>query len=119
MEIVEDNNKPLKTYILTASLDEGVMDILRFEAEGIPELLQQFFPKNDSEKFYAFTQKLEIDTGSYYNRTPITLVKVVEALVTSHVDGDSLYGFQVFEFVNGLHQGKDITYTLRTHISDV
>ncbi|MEK7434278.1 MAG: hypothetical protein AABZ74_14195 [Cyanobacteriota bacterium] len=53
-----------------------------------------------------------IDTGSYYNRTPITLEKIVQSIYHSRVDGDSEVRFQLFEFIEENHRGTDITYTL-------
>lgn len=102
----------MKTYVITVSLDEGVSYVLKFEASGVKDLFQQFFPKADSEKYYDITQNLIVDTGSYYNRTPITVEKVAEAIYNSHVDGDSEYRFQIFEFESDNARGKEVTYTL-------
>lgn len=101
-----------KIYFLTLSLDEGVLQTLQFEADSIQDFMTQFFPHDDSEKFLDFTQHIDVDRGSYYNRTPITPKALFTAIADSHVDGDSEYRVQIFEFEHGNPTGKEVTYDL-------
>lgn len=80
-----------KIYTLNESIDECILHTWIFMAENIADLLQQIF----SDEYIL--DRLGFDVYKKYY-TPPSLEEIATKIVTSHVDGDSESGFEVFVF---------------------
>ena len=80
-----------KIYTLNESIDECILNTWIFMAENMEDLLQQIFSKDEILDRLGF----DIYKNHY---TPPSLEELATRIETSHVDGDSESGFEVFVF---------------------
>lgn len=95
-----------KIYTLNESIDECILNTWIFMAENIEDLLQQIFSNEQILDRLGFGVYKK-----YY--TPPSLEELATRISTSHVDGDSESGFEVFSFdvgfsTNGKNKGAEV-----------
>ena len=82
-----------KIFVFTVSLDEGVSDMWHFKADNTLSIAQ--FILQNSEIYADLLDYLPVGK-KVSELTPALLLRLIE---DSSIDGDSAYGFQIFEIL--------------------
>lgn len=95
-----------KIYTLNESIDESILNTWIFMAENMENLLQQIFSNDEILDRLGF----DVYKKCYI---PPTLEELATRIETSHVDGDSESGFEVFVFdadfsTGGKNKGTEV-----------
>ncbi len=102
-----------KIFILTESIDEGIVRLWHFQVDTKQEMAQQIIAHLDhyADMFNGISWYSGL--GDWRKRGPHTPETLLQAISDSHIDGDSESRFQIhcLDLANPDSEVEDVTWT--------